>query len=87
MEQILRLFPIRIREYFLETDIFEKFSGELDGNSSTGESTDRTGHCKRSVFFEEWYVGKITGQAVPIGNGRRSTADEYADVTVFSLCL
>ena len=30
MEQILRLFPIRIREYFLETDIFEKFSGELE---------------------------------------------------------
>lgn len=30
MEQILRLFPIRIRECFLKANIFEKFVGELE---------------------------------------------------------
>ena len=53
MEQILRLFSIRIRECFLQANIFEMFAGELEEIRVTGESTDRTGHCKRSVFFEE----------------------------------
>ena len=30
MEQILRLFPIRIRECFLQANIFEMFAGELE---------------------------------------------------------
>lgn len=30
MEEILRLFPIRIREFFLQANIFQKFVGELE---------------------------------------------------------
>ena len=85
MEQILRLFSIRIRECFLQANIFEMFAGELEEIRVRVNQPIELVTARGEYFLKNDTL--VSFPAVPIGNCRRSAADEYADVTVFALCL